>query len=261
MTLLLPFNPLTRVRRAAGRALDQLAGALAATADALRRRDPDLARQALTTMRATDADHHDLHDSLEIGKETAALSPIRWRSKGALDRYVVAAVHVERATRNARVLARRAAAVLEDGESVPAELPVAIARLGEAVATLRRELDGGVDAVRAKELVLDAVDMAGQAYRAGVGFSGSVIVAQVRSAAIDLLRGMGLTEARADRLVKRAARPAPSSGADARTAPGGADARPASDGAEARPAPTSGADARPAPGGAAARPAPGDAGG
>jgi hypothetical protein len=53
----------------------------------------------------------------------------------------------------------------------------------------------------ARDRLLEAVRTASDAYELGVGFSGSVAVAQVRSAAVDLLRGTGLSEDRADRLV------------------------------------------------------------
>jgi uncharacterized membrane protein YgaE (UPF0421/DUF939 family) len=208
VALLLPFNPLTRVQRAAGQALDLLADALRTTAQALRDRDPEQARQALTAMRATEPDHAALHDSLVMGRETASLAPIRWRSRGALTRYVDAAVHVERATRNARVLARRVASMLQDGEPVPDDLARALDTLAGAVGTLRAELARSEEPVRAREEALDAVRAASVAYQDGVGFSGSVVVAQVRSAVVDLLRATGLSESRADRLVRRAARPA-----------------------------------------------------
>jgi hypothetical protein len=48
-----------------------------------------------------------------------------------------------------------------------------------------------------------AVDSAGRAYALGVGFSGSVVVAQVRSTANDLMRASGLSQKDADGLVRR----------------------------------------------------------
>jgi uncharacterized UPF0146 family protein len=53
-------------------------------------------------------------------------------------------------------------------------------------------------------LVLEAVALASEAYRVGVGFSGAVVVAQVRSAAVDLLIATGLPEEAADRAVRAA---------------------------------------------------------
>jgi uncharacterized membrane protein YgaE (UPF0421/DUF939 family) len=209
MALLLPFNPLTRVRHAAGNALVELTEALTATASALRERDPERARAALRRMRENDADYDDLRDSLAVGRETAVVAPIRWRTRDALFRYIGASVHVDRATRNVRVLVRRAASQLEDGEPVPDELPVAVQTLADAVATLRWELSSAVEPALARSLALDAVTAAARAYASGVGFSGSVVVAQIRSAATDLIRATGVSDKRAPRLVRRAARLAP----------------------------------------------------
>jgi hypothetical protein len=114
-------------------------------------------------------------------------------------------VHLERATRNVRVLARRGASVVADAESFPAELPAALDTFAGAVGTLREELAAGREPAAAREQAMAAVRIAGDAYATGLGFSGSVVVAQIRFAAVDLLRATGLTEDRADRLVAGAA--------------------------------------------------------
>jgi uncharacterized membrane protein YgaE (UPF0421/DUF939 family) len=201
MSLVLPHNPLTRVRTAADAALTQLADAVALTADALRAGDPGRARRALADLRAGESRHQDLAESLTLGRETALLSPLQWRRRPLVGRYLRAAVHVERATRNVRVLARRAASVLAGGEPIPAALPEALDALALSVRTLREELAAGREPAVARIHALKAVRGAGGAYRAGVGFSGSVMVAQIRGAVVDLLRGTGLPEERADRLV------------------------------------------------------------
>jgi uncharacterized membrane protein YgaE (UPF0421/DUF939 family) len=206
MALLLPLNPLTKVQRSAGAALTQLADALALDAESLRSGDAWLARRGLADLRASDADHHDLREQLSVGRETVTLAPIRWRSRPALSRYLHAAVHIERATRNVRILSRRCASVLDDAEPVPAQLPAALATMAECVGTLRTELATGAEPVTARERGLEAVRAAAGAYAEGVGFSGSVVVAQVRSATVDLLRATGIAEHRAERLVARAVR-------------------------------------------------------
>jgi hypothetical protein len=195
------------VRRVAGAALAQLAGAVLLTASGLRAGDPGLPRRALADLRAGEGQHADLSESLAIGREAATLSPVQWRTRSALARYVGAAVHVERATRNVRVLARRGASVLTDGEPMPEQLPGALDALAGAVSTLRQELAQGREPALARERTLAAVRAAGAAYEAGVGFSGSVMVAQLRSAAVDLLRATGLAESQADRLVAAAEGP------------------------------------------------------
>jgi len=206
MSLVLPLNPLTRVRRTAGGELTQLERAVAQTAGALRNGDAGLALRALADLRASERQHADVADSLAIGQESATLAPLRWRKRPALARYLRAAVHVERATRNVRVLARRAASVISDGEPVPDALPNALDVLADAVRALRDELAVEREPTRARERALDAVRGVATAYATGVGFSGSVVVAQVRAAVVDLLRATSVTEEDADRLVDAASR-------------------------------------------------------
>ncbi|MFC0533577.1 FUSC family protein [Phytohabitans kaempferiae] len=204
MALLLPLNPLTVVGRAAGPALDVLGEGLTATAEALASRDTDRAEAALARLRAAEGDLRTLQEAIEAASETTALAPVRWRARGALNQYVDAAEHVARALRNSRVLVRRALTLLRDGEPLPAELVEAVEALGEAVGWLRRELADAVEPVAARERALRAASEAGVAYAAGVGFSGSVIVAQVRSTAVDLVRASGVNGSDANRLVRRA---------------------------------------------------------
>jgi uncharacterized membrane protein YgaE (UPF0421/DUF939 family) len=202
LALLLPFNPLTRVRRAADAALTCLADALATVGQALARHEADLAERALQQLRRNDFEYQNLRDAIAAGDETATLAPIRWRSRPALYRYQHGAVHMERATRNARVLSRRARSAVRDAEAIPAELPTALGLLADGVSTLRRELADGRDPVRARERIMAAVDASAAAYAAGVGFSGSVVVAQIRSAAFDLLLASGLDELAVDRRLR-----------------------------------------------------------
>ena len=206
MSLVLPLNPLTRVRRMAGGTLAQLAQAVSLTARALREADAEPARRALADLRAAEGQHIDLADSLTIARESATLSPLRWRKRPAITRYTRAAVHIERATRNVRVLARRSADVITGEEPVPDALPEALEALADAVRTLRSELAAEREPTLTRERSLASVRAAEDAYRAGLGFSGGVVVAQVRGAVVDLLRATGIPEARADSLVDAASR-------------------------------------------------------
>jgi len=206
MALVLPQNPLTRVERTARAALNQLAESLTLTARGLRERDAEPPRRALADLRATEGQYLDLADVLTIGQESATLAPLRWGTRPALARYRRARVHLERASRNVRVLARRSAAVVLKGEPVPEELPQALDTLAGAVRALRDELAAQREPTQAREQALVAVRAAGEAYRAGLGFSGNAVVAQLRGAAVDLLRATGVSEERADRLVDSAGR-------------------------------------------------------
>jgi hypothetical protein len=204
MALLLPLNPLTVVSRAANPLLDALSEGLIETARALAGRDQDRAHAALARLRSAEADLRRFQDALAAGQETATVAPARWRVRGALAQYVESAEYVARALRNTRVLVRRSVVLLKDGEVVPSSLPRAVETLGDAVSWLRKELAEGEEPEATRGRALRAVGEAVEAYKEGVGFSGSVVVAQVRSTANDLLRASGVRPPDADRLVRRA---------------------------------------------------------
>jgi uncharacterized membrane protein YgaE (UPF0421/DUF939 family) len=204
MALLLPVNPLTTVQKAVRPALDLLARQLNACADALSAHDIEQARRALDEMRAGEAELVRFREALGLATETASIAPTRWRSRAPLAQYLDASVHIDRALRNARVLARRTVAMLDDNETYSDGLINAVRDIGRAVETLRRELGGAREPKDARQQALAAVRTAADAYRGGLGFSGDVVVAQVRAVATDLLRATGIDDQTSVRAVRRA---------------------------------------------------------
>jgi hypothetical protein len=148
-----------------------------------------------------------------VGRETARLAPPRRRSLRTVDVYTDAAAQIDLAVRNVRVLARGARRAIELDENVPPEVSGALRALAEAVRALGAAIDdpGSADAVRAP-----ALRAAGEATlvleRTG-NLSVSVIVGQVRSTAVDLLRGSGMSYEDAATAVRGAVREAESAGA------------------------------------------------
>lgn len=211
MALLLPLNPLTVVERAAAPILDALALGLADAADALEQGNAELAAAALGRLRDAEAHLRAYSDAITAGSEISSVAPLRWRKRGALAQYVDSYIFVARALRNTRVLVRRALAMVSDAEPVPPTLVTAVRSLAEAVRLLRRELGSGEEPVQTRAAALQAVQACAAAYRAGIGFSGSVVVAQIRSAASDLISASGLPPEEAHRLVRSALAPAPES--------------------------------------------------
>jgi uncharacterized membrane protein YgaE (UPF0421/DUF939 family) len=202
--VVLPFNPLTRVRRTAGQVLSSLADALTRGARSLETEDPDLADTTLTRLRGQDADQQALRDAVTAGRETATVAPLRWGSRVALARYANASAHIDRATRSVRVMQSRIAALLRDGEPSPDPLAESLAVLATAVRSLRHDLADGRDPAAARATTLDAVRAAGVAGGRGLGMSGLVVVSQVDSAATNLLCAAGLDGREAKSQVRRA---------------------------------------------------------
>ena len=204
MTVLLPLNPLTVVRRAADPALRALADGLREVAAGLADKDADVVQQALAKLRAAEGAFAGFSAAVTAARENVAFAPARWRTRGALAQYVEGADQVTYALRNVRVLARRVQTALGDDEVVPAVLPVAVALLGDAVEQLKQEWARGAEPVTARERAVQAAAECGAAYDEGVGFSGGVVVAQIRTTATDLLRASGVDYAEAPRMVRRA---------------------------------------------------------
>jgi uncharacterized membrane protein YgaE (UPF0421/DUF939 family) len=203
MALLVPANPLAVVSRKAGPACGVLSDGLDLVANGLRAHEADLADTALTKLNEGQRQLAEFHSTLPESRETATVAPLRWRSRGALSRYVEAAEHLDRALGNAKVLARRAVTLIHDEEPVPECLPESVQMLAEATRELRQSLTSGASDHRVADRSVEAVTRAAEAYRSGIGFSGSAVVAQVRAIATDLLGTADLSHAQANDLVRR----------------------------------------------------------
>ncbi|MFY1694883.1 FUSC family protein [Solwaraspora sp. WMMA2101] len=203
--VLLPLNPLRLVQRAVGPALDRLATLLDDAAAALTAGDAARAQRALDRVRDFDERLATLQDALAAANEVVTLAPQRWSNRHVLAKLTSSGEHLERAARNCRSMLRRIVSVLEDDEPVPGQLPTAVRQLGEALRTMHHELDRGREFHRTREQTLGAVDQSGAAYAEGLGYSGNVVVAQVRTAGSDLLRATGTGRRAANRMVRRAA--------------------------------------------------------
>ncbi|MEU4771413.1 FUSC family protein [Micromonospora sp. NPDC023644] len=201
--ILLPLNPLRVINRAARPALDLLAAQLDVTANALRERDRDKAQRALDRLRNNQEELTAFTEAIEGAKETAMLSPVRWHRRDELTHYAEAAGPIDRAMRNAGTLTRRAVTLIEDEEPIPETMPDAVAHLAESVRLLKHEFAVGDEPEQSRERALRAVSEAGRAYAEGVGFSGSVVVAQVRTTASDLMVASGVTQEEANRGVRQ----------------------------------------------------------
>jgi uncharacterized membrane protein YgaE (UPF0421/DUF939 family) len=204
MTLLLPLNPLTVVRRAAAPALTALADGLHQVARGLAAADADEIHDALGKLRSAEGTFAAFSAAVTAARENVAFAPARWRNRGPLALYVDGADQLTYALRNVRVLTRRVATALGDAEPIPEVLPESIRLLGDAVELLRHEWDSGVEPVATRERALRAAAECGRAYDEGVGFSGGVVVAQIRTTVADLLRATGVEYAEAPRMVRRA---------------------------------------------------------
>lgn len=200
--VLLPVDPIELVRRGAGPMVRELAGTLDDIAAAVKAGDREAAVQALRRARALDPLANAFAESLEAGRETAVAALPRRRALGALESYAEAGAQLDLAVRNARVIARGALRALEVGDNVPPAACAAIQALADAVRGLDPWFaeEAGPEAIRTAAVT--AAEHAESVLEGTSNLSVSLIVGGVRAAAVDLLRGTGLTRDEALALVR-----------------------------------------------------------
>jgi uncharacterized membrane protein YgaE (UPF0421/DUF939 family) len=204
--LILPADPVKMVKRAAGPVLDELAATLEAIADAIESREMDAAERVLLRARDLDQLEDALQEAIAVSRETARFAPARRRSRGTVDFYADASAQIDLAIRNVRVLARGVLRAARLGENLPPAVADAVRDLAEAVRALRGALEDPDRADEVRTPALHAAATATQVLEETGNLSVTVVVGQVRSTAVDLLRGSGLTYEEAATLVREAAR-------------------------------------------------------
>lgn len=202
----LPVDPIRMVRREADPALEELALTLESVAEAIEKRDRGLAERALVRARGLDALEARFAEAVAVSRETARFTPARRRVRGRIDFYAGAAEQVDLAIRNVRVLARGALRGVRLDENMPPDVSLAVRELAEAVRALRAALEDPSRADAVRPPALRAAGRATLVLEHTGNLSVTAVVAQVRSTAVDLLRGSGLSFDEAADGVRDAAR-------------------------------------------------------
>ena len=203
VTSLLPRNPVEAVHRAAAPLLGEIAGTLEDVARALERRDRELAERAWA--RSHGLRLAELDSAVAAGREMLRLAPFRGGTREQFARYEQAATQIRTALTSVEALSRGAVRALTVGDNVPAPVPDSLRDLAETVRTLDEYLDDPAGRPVVREPALRAAAQATLVLEQTANLSVSVIVAQVRSTAVDLIRGWGLAREEAERLVREAA--------------------------------------------------------
>lgn len=186
---LLPASPLAIAGRHLSGVLDAFSTMLEQAAEAIERGDLDLAAEALEGGRRTQTAVEEFEAALENSKEIIMISPLHWHHRARLTRYETAALPVDLALRNARVLVRRTLAALGEAGPPPAALAELLREVSEAALLLQLELGAGREPMLARQALLA---LAARERPKTLGFSANVIIAQLRSIAVDLLEATGM---------------------------------------------------------------------
>lgn len=195
---LFPVNPERLVERAARPVFDELAEVLEEIAAALESGDRDAAERALMRARKIDDERvTNFYEALAAGHETARLSPTSRRALQHLELYASAGTRIDLAVINTRVLARGAVNALRRRDPVPPLLPEAVVDLARAVRALATYLEEPGGPEEARRFALEAARKATEILKDRHDLATSVLVGQIRSAAVDLLRSTGMDQASA----------------------------------------------------------------
>lgn len=202
---LLPVNPERVVERAARPIFEELAAVLEEIAAALSANDPNLAESALEKAREIDRSVAGLREALDAGYETARLSPTRRRSLRHLEFYSGASIRIELTVINTRVLARGAVNAIRREDAIPPVLPEAVLDLSRSVSALAAFLEHPGPPDEARRCALEAARRATEILEERHDLATSVLVGQIRAAAVDLLRSTGMDQASALHALEEAA--------------------------------------------------------
>jgi hypothetical protein len=203
VTSLLPRNPVVAVRQAVAPLLAEIAGVLDDVAWALERREAELAERALERARALHPD--ELVDAVAAGREMLQLTPFMRRTRPQFERYALAAAQIDTAVTSVEALCRAAVRALAIGDNAPAPVPDAARDLARAVRTLDAYLEDPAGQPVVSEPALRAAAQATLVLEQTANLSVSVIVVQVRSTAVDLIRAWGVSRTDAEKLVREVA--------------------------------------------------------
>jgi uncharacterized membrane protein YgaE (UPF0421/DUF939 family) len=185
-------RPASQVIELSGAILDSLAANLRDGASALDRNELALAQAALDRLRGLDGTIAALFEALARAQEAAALSPVRRRSRGALEPHSAAARQIDYAVRNSRVLLRTVAAAIRTEVDLAPELAGSVRALADGADALALQLAGAADADTTRRLAIDAAAHATGVIATQQDLRTTMIVGQVRATAVDLLRAAGL---------------------------------------------------------------------
>ncbi|MGC4895761.1 FUSC family protein [Micromonospora sp. DT31] len=197
--VVLPLNPVYRIRRAGRPLLNQTATQLERVADAARRRDADLAKQVLDTLRHLDTS--DVETAMSAAVEVVQISPLRWHHRSSVEGWQRGARLMMRSLLQNRDVALNLERAIRADEPVPQPLAEAAQCLADAVryvGTGRGLSTGGP--TRSQRAAMSALRLAQAALSSGLRVSGINVANDVTIIAVNTIRAGGVSKRDAESL-------------------------------------------------------------
>jgi len=189
---IVPSAPLLRPRYLAAEVARTMSKVLRGTADAARTGDIDAAVALLAEARNSDALMRRLADASAEGLDAARSSPLLRHRRAPVARVAQLIEPLDLSVRNLRVLARRIAVTTTYDEQLPESYLAAMTSLADAIQVLADVLADGANLATARPALLAAAELTGELERTP-SLSTEVLLAQMRSLVVDLLRVTGYT--------------------------------------------------------------------
>ena len=195
---LLPSSPLNSGRQEVSKLLGIASSVLDDVAVALDTRDAEALDKAMEAVHNTQPDINNMISAAAHGREISALSPLLWGSRRRVRSLERILPSVEYTMRNARVLARRALVLCQDGDRVSTRLVNIVDELADIAAELSDVFDARTPSNEAQDIpdIVRRLQVIGarsgmDAISADAVLSEYVILAQARSITADLLEVSG----------------------------------------------------------------------
>jgi uncharacterized membrane protein YgaE (UPF0421/DUF939 family) len=195
--VLVPGRSWLRARDLARGSLEEIAGALAMLAVALRRGEAKRAADALSYGRSAQPVLDSWREAVASAQEAAQFSPVARRHRAEVARLARASTFADHAMRNARVLSRRSISALEDRSALP-EVADLASRLALCANAIGDALGRGADPASARpELRALVTELRPERFE---GWRVQSLVVLLRSLLVDLLEttGMDYEQAKAE---------------------------------------------------------------
>ncbi len=205
LTMIFARDPLVAVRRAASHVTEGMRTTVSMIIESLEEGDLSKAEAALEHSSEVARRTHDFDAAVSAARETARLARHHRTRLKSLPPFTTARARLDILVSTLRGLSRAAANAVRYGHDPAPELVAALEHLEESISDLDRVLHGEASPETAQNQALLAATASSEVLTRDHHLTASVMVGQIRSAVVDVLRATGASQEDAIRLLEDAA--------------------------------------------------------